>query len=177
MILVVDVQYAPQDEWARVGVVLFEGWDALEAVTDFVTMIGEVLPYESGAFFKRELPCIVPAINHALSLHPIETIVIDGFIDLGSNKPGLGRYLHDQLGKKIDIVGVAKNCYKGAPATAITRGQSGNPLWISSTADHSKAAEHVADMAGDSRIPFLLKRADSLARAIVPATTSVDLGS
>ncbi len=85
----------------------------------------------------------------------------------------LQRYLHDQLGTEIEVVGIAKNGYKDAPATAITRGQSGSPLRISSTADQSKAAEHVADMAGDSRIPFLLKRADSLARATLPATTSV----
>jgi deoxyribonuclease V len=175
MIVAVDVHYDPQNEWARVGVLLFEGWDALESVTEFVTMIGEVLPYESGAFFKRELPCIVPAINHALSLHPIETIVIDGFVDLGDNKPGLGRHLHTQLGHESEVVGVAKNGYKGAPATAITRGQSGNPLWISSTADHAQAAAHIADMAGDSRIPLLLKRTDSLARATVPAINTVDL--
>ncbi len=165
MILAVDVQYAPLDQWARVGVVVFPTWEAPDPTAEFVTIKQDILAYESGAFYKRELPCIVPAIHSALLLHPISILVIDGFVDLADNKPGLGRYLYEELERRYEVIGVAKNGFRGAPATAITRGQSSNPLWVSSTTDHAQSAILIASMAGESRIPLLLKRTDTLARA------------
>ncbi len=164
MILAVDVQYDPQNEWARVGGLVFTDWAASESVAEFVATLDDVSPYESGAFYKRELPCILPLIKHVLSRFSVETIVVDGFVDLMGGKPGLGRHLHTQLGCEIEVVGAAKNDFRGAPATPITRGISRNPLWISSTVDHVAAAAHVATMTGEARIPLLLKRTDSLAR-------------
>ncbi len=167
MIVAVDVQYDSHDESARAGGLVFDGWAAQEPVAEFVTTLSGVLPYVSGEFYKRELPCILPLIQDVLSRFAIETIVVDGFVDLAAGAPGLGRHLHTQLECEVEVVGVAKNYFQGAPATPITRGTSRNPLWISSTVDHLAAAAYVASMMGESRIPLLLKRTDSLARAIV----------
>ncbi len=178
MILAVDVQYAPQDEWARTGGIVFKSWDASEAAAEFVTILDEVSPYESGAFYKRELPCLLPLIEHALSRFSIETIVVDSFVTLARGAPGLGQHLHTQLGREIEVVGVAKNGFEGATATQITRGISRKPLWVSSTHDHTAAAACVASMAGDSRIPLLLKRTDALARATVsPIDSAIEVAA
>lgn len=167
MILAVDVQYAPQDEWAQTGGLIFKKWAASEPVAEFVTTLNEVSPYESGAFYKRELPCILPLIRQVLSSFPVETIVVDGFVNLAEGVAGLGRHLHTELGCEVEVIGVAKNDFEGATAIPIIRGISRKPLWVSSTEDHAVAAACVASMAGDSRIPLLLKRADSLARGTV----------
>ena len=167
MILAVDVHYDPQNTWARTGGLVFRDWAASEAVAEFVTTLDDVSPYESGAFYKRELPCILPVVQHVLSRFSIETIVVDGFVDLAQGAPGLGQHLHTRLEREIEVIGVAKNEFEGAPATAITRGISRNPLWISSTVDHAAAAARVASMVGQARIPLLLKRTDALARGTV----------
>lgn len=177
MLLAVDVHYDPQGEWARTGVLVFKNWAAPESVAEFVTTLDEVSPYESGAFYKRELPCILPLIQQVLSDFPIKTIVVDSFVDLAEDAPGLGRHLHTQLGCEIEVVGVAKNDFVGATATPILRGISRKPLWVSSTQEHTIAAAGVASMVGDSRIPLLLKRADSLARGNVsPLDCAIESG-
>lgn len=167
MILAVDVQYDPQDKWARAGGLVFNDWAASESVAEFVTTLDDISPYESGAFYKRELPCILPLVRHVMSRFSIETIVVDGFVNLAGGAPGLGKHLHTQLDCEIEVVGVAKNDFEGATSTPIIRGISRKPLWISSTQDHAVAAAYVASMAGETRIPLLLKRADSLARGFV----------
>ena len=88
-------------------------------------------PYIPGQFYKRELPCILPFLN---SFDP-DIIIVDGFVWLGKDKrPGLGARLWEELNEKKIIIGVAKSKFQDCEYSSvpILRGQSKNPLWVSS---------------------------------------------
>src|ERR1044071_4096167 len=82
----VDVHYA--DPRATVACVVLPSWQASEPAQCVVRTVEGVMPYEPGAFYRRELPCIEVALK-ALSLVP-EILVIDGYVWLGEGKKGLG---------------------------------------------------------------------------------------
>lgn len=86
-----------------------------------------------------------------------------GVVD-GSGRPGLGAYVHAELG--ISVVGVAKNLFLTAThAVRVTRGQSNRPLYVTAAGcAAAEAARMVRDMAGPFRIPDALRRVDRLAR-------------
>lgn len=91
-------------------------------------------------------------------------IVIDGYVTLG-DKPGLGMRLWDTIGQATPIIGVAKTRFEGAVASEVFRGQSELPLHVTVAGIAlSEATASVSTMAGDFRIPTLLKRVDRLAR-------------
>lgn len=169
--LAVDVHYEDDLDQAWVGAVRFEGWPSESGHTTRILHRG-LAPYESGAFYRRELPCLIPVVQAALKLAPLEWVIVDGFVDLGA-KPGLGRYLWSALGMSIDVCGVAKNPFRGAPAQAVVRGGSERPLYVSSTADINTTATAVAAMAGPHRIPSLLRKADQAARGLNGACPQV----
>lgn len=58
----------------------------------------------------------------------------------------------------------------------MTRGGSARPLWGTVTSDARRAANCVAKMTGEFRIPRLLKLADSIARGLVPADEKLACG-
>jgi len=80
--------------------------------------------------------------------------------------PGLGAYFKESLDHDALIVGVAKNRYGNTNhAIELLRAQSARPLFVTAIgADYESAAEHVASMAGEFRIPTLLKAVDRLSR-------------
>ena len=57
MIIAIDVHYF-QDKAVAAGVI-FEDWSAKSASEIVKVEVANVAPYESGAFYKRELPCIL----------------------------------------------------------------------------------------------------------------------
>ena len=122
------------------------------------------MPYEPGAFYRRELPCIESALK-ALSLVP-EVLVIDGYVWLGEGKKGLGAYLYEARGMVGAVVGIAKTSFFGAePVEELLRGQSRRPLFISAAGmDLAKACAHVREMHGEFRVPWAMSEADRLAR-------------
>ena len=127
--------------------------------------MSDVQPYQSGQFYKRELPCLL-ALLEKIEM-PLSYIIVDGFVHLDANKKaGLGKYLYHALEEKIAVIGVAKNTYKNATNNIeIYRGQSKKPLYITAEGLQLEVAkEYIHAMAGDFRIPTLLKRVDQLCR-------------
>jgi deoxyribonuclease V len=124
--------------------------------------------YESGAFYKRELPCILHLLEK-IEVNDIEIIVIDGFVVLDDNgKLGLGGHLFHHFYQKIPIIGVAKNDFAHLDCLkrALLRGESKKPLFITALGiDLEVATEHIRTMAGEFRMPTLLKQLDILTRS------------
>jgi len=163
MILAVDVDYKA-DNTAIIAGVLFNSWEDNEASKVVKKDITQVLPYESGAFYKRELPCILALLND-IDEH-LECIVVDGYVCLGKEHKGLGAYLYDALKHKTPIVGVAKNAFRDiSESTYIYRGESKKPLYVTSIGmEQEKAKELILRMHGRFRLPTLLKDVDTYCR-------------
>lgn len=163
MILATDVHYAGDE--AITAAVLFEDWKGIERLHEWTdSRVGPVEHYAPGEFFRRELPCILPLIQRAYrSLH-LKAIIVDGYVDLGGGKPGLGRYLQGALDAHVEVIGVAKNEFVGAPAAEVLRGKSTKPLFVTTTGNIDDAARRIASMAGEHRLPEMLRRVDELSR-------------
>jgi deoxyribonuclease V len=157
-----DVHYAGSD--ATAACILFDGWRATAPAREFIRHFSEVAPYQPGAFFRRELPCLAGILSQ-LPERP-DTVIIDGYVWLDSaGRPGLGAHLFRELGGTTPIIGVAKSAFPGAPAVEILRGQSRTPLYVTAAGtDVYEAAENVRGMSGRHRLPDMLKRADRLCR-------------
>ncbi len=157
-----DVQYTHNQ--ALAAALLFKDWSDSTATRAVTLPIADVLEYEAGAFYKRELPCLLAVLGTIIE--PLEYIVVDSFVFLDSSfKHGLGARLYMALEQKIPVIGVAKTDFIGAPSLPILRGASKQALFISSIGcDTIQAALRVQQMHGAHRIPTLLKAVDSLAR-------------
>lgn len=162
MILATDVHYS--DSTAVAAGVLFQNWSDAEPQEEYVCKIPSVESYESGSFYKRELPCILTLLQkYKLT---VDCIVIDGYVYLDNHsRPGLGKYLFDALGGTVTVVGVAKSSFPGiSTESEIVRGKSQNPLYVTSTGNIDAAKSDILGMHGEFRLPTLLKRVDSLCR-------------
>lgn len=162
MNLVMDVQYG--EGRAAVAGILFQDWKddrPFQILTTIETSFGD---YEPGAFYKRELPCLLALVRTCR--WPLETIVVDGYVTLPDNKPGLGVHLYQALDGAVAVIGVAKTRYLGISSDhEILRGQSAKPLFVTSVGcDLELAKERIRSMHGEHRIPFLIGRADGEAR-------------
>ena len=165
MILVTDVHYF--DNQAIAAGILFQNWEDEFPKKEITAEISEVEAYVSGAFYKRELPCLL-ALLDKLDEMP-ECIIVDGHVFLGkTQKAGLGKYLYDALDGKIPIIGVAKNSFEGTPEeTKVYRGGSTKPLFVTSIGcDNTESKAHIKNMHGAFRFPTLLKKVDQLCRQI-----------
>ncbi|MDP3276638.1 MAG: endonuclease V [Deltaproteobacteria bacterium] len=167
--VVLDVDYregAPQRAHAVIAAVYFKSWQDSASAHDVISRHPEVADYEPGAFFKRELPCLLTALAQAPV--PLAGVVIDGYVWLGENIAGLGERLWRALGASVPVIGVAKTAFVGTESVRheVVRGQSHKPLYVTAAGcDAKTAADSIASMHGDFRIPTLIKRADSLCRA------------
>jgi len=116
--------------------------------------------YIPGQFYQRELPLLLLGLAH-YSTADISLIIIDGYVDLKPEHPGLGAYLDDALLSQIPIIGVAKSYYQGTSASSILRGKSKTPLYISSRGiSNEDAADFIRQLPGPYRIPNFLKAVD-----------------
>ena len=122
-------------------------------------------PTEPGHFYRRELPHLLRVL--AGVQEPLEAIIVDGYVWLGADKPGLGAHLYEALCRAVPVIGVAKTPYvTTGPALPIVRGQSLRPLLITAIGmETATAAEHIRRMHGASRMPYLLTQVDRLSRA------------
>ncbi len=163
MIVCVDVDYrATEVVAACVG---FGDWADAAALVETVTRTpGAPASYESGEFYRRELPYVLATLA-ALAVPP-RVVVVDGYVWLGPERPGLGAHLHATLGSTIEVIGVAKRRFEGATtAIPILRGTSQQPLFVTAAGtDVRAAAAAVITMHGPHRLPTMLKRVDRLAR-------------
>ena len=163
MILAIDVHY--ENSRGVAAGVAFEHWEAQTPTSTYISHIDGVSEYIPGQFFKRELPCILQLIRE-YSLTPA-TVVIDGYVYLDDkNKPGLGKYLYDELQGSASVIGVAKTAFTGISSeNELYRGNSKRPLYITCEGEPlAEARKHIASMFGKHRIPFLLKQADQLSK-------------
>lgn len=139
MLAFVDVQYHEDFAWA--ACVVAAAWTDATPMESWRVRVSPIAPYEPGAFYKRELPCLLAVLQRARDL---ETVVIDGYVTLDrAGTWGLGAHLHEALHRTVPIVGVAK--------TALG-------------VDVETASRRVRDMHGPSRVPTLLRAVDQLAR-------------
>ena len=147
-------------------------------------------PYIPGEFYKRELPCIMDLLNQVPDILDYDAIILDGLARLPRINPddelreGLGLHLEAALDEKYPdfrnhhptdpmkiygpaIIGVAKTPFKGADSDTgiakVYRGEAKNPLYVCTTwfnMSANDAGECIKSMAGDYRIPTLLKILD-----------------
>ena len=162
MIACVDVDY--RDVGAVAACVCFEEWGDGTSVLESAIEITDVEPYEPGQFYRRELPCIL-AVLKSLPDSP-QVVIVDGYVWLGGQKPGLGAHLYEAMDKPATVVGVAKTQFAGAnPVELVMRGRSRNPLYVTAAGiDVADAASNIKAMHGPHRIPTMLKRVDQLCR-------------
>lgn len=155
----VDVDY--QATGVTAAAVGFTSWSDAIATIEVVVRTFEVPePYEPGQFAKRELPHLLAVLER---MPKLDAILVDAYVWLAPERPGMGKILHDACG--VPVIGVAKTRFDGASAIDVVRGDSARPLHVTSVGfDAATAAEHVRTMHGEFRIPALIKRADALAR-------------
>jgi deoxyribonuclease V len=167
VIACVDVHYldsAPPQEGggASAAVVAFASWDAGVALEQHVVPIARVEPYESGAFYKRELPCLLAVLGR-LSAMP-EVVIVDGHTWLDEGRPGLGARLLEAEPRIRTVIGVAKTRFASSPATRVLRGSSATPLWVDEAGTPIDAPARIAAMHGLHRVPTMLRLVDQLCR-------------
>jgi deoxyribonuclease V len=165
MNLAIDVQY--DGDSATVAGILFQDWSSSDVARTLTVEVGNIMAYEPGAFYKRELPCILELLKDVPE--DLEVIIIDGFVKLGGDETdGLGMHLYRALKESIPVIGVAKKPFTGTPkGYEIFRGDSSKPLLVSSVGiSLSESKELIQMMHGKHRIPTLLKRADQVCRGI-----------
>lgn len=168
MIVCVDVDY--RTGLAVAACLELTAWDDEHASASHVVSLADVAPYEPGAFFRRELPCVEAVLAEVTSA--LDAIVIDGYVWLAPDRsrPGLGAHLHESFGGNVPVIGVAKNPFRGVTgAIEVLRGDSARPLYVTAEGvEPERAAAHVASMHGEFRVPTLLRRVDRLARTWSP---------
>jgi len=165
MILAFDTYY--EETSAKTVCIAFENWSAENEQQVYTETLKISAAYESGQFYKRELPCILSLLKQ-INQTAVEAIIVDGFVVLDDeNKPGLGMYLYDILNKKIPVIGVAKTNFATLVHNkySLLRGDSIKPLYITSAGINlNDAAQKIKEMAGPYRIPVLLKKLDGLTK-------------
>jgi deoxyribonuclease V len=162
----VDVHY--ENGGAVAACAVAQTWSASTSIEERIARVAAVEPYRPGAFYERELPCLVSVLS--LVRTPLRAVVVDGYVDLDElGAPGLGARLHAHLGGAVAVVGVAKTSFRGAAfARPVKRGGSRSPLFVTSRGIAPAEAERlVLAMHGPYRLPTLLARVDRLARGLV----------
>ena len=163
MIACFDAHY--DDCSAIAASIVIHRWEDEITVDQFTVKVADVGDYRPGRFYERELKPLhelLPLISY-----PVRYFVIDAYCHLSDDgSPGLGAHLHQLLPDDSVVIGVAKNRFQDTRhAVELFRGDSNRPLFITSIGiDYQAAADHVKSMAGEHRIPTILKTVDRLAR-------------
>src|SRR5262249_26999082 len=144
LIGIVDVDYA--DRGVTAACVGFDGWtDAIGRIEVVVRALGAAAPYVPGAFYQRELPHLLAVLER---MPVLTAVIVDAYVRLGVDQPGLGQHLHDAIG--VPVIGVAKTIYVGAHATPVIRGTSTRPLYVTAIGlPIADAARDLAAMHGE----------------------------
>ena len=164
MIAFTDVQY-DADTSARAACVVADDWADAHPRGSLTVRVAPIAAYEPGAFYKRELPCLMAV----LEVSPKVThVVIDGYVWLdAAGTPGLGAHLHAALGGKTPVIGIAKTAFRGSEmALKLERPGTAKPLFVTSIGlEPGQALAAAKRLHGEHRIPTLLKLVDQLARS------------
>jgi deoxyribonuclease V len=137
-----------------------------------VVEVAPIAAYEPGAFYKRELPCLLALLADTTPFaDEIEALVIDGYVWLGAGRPGLGAHLHLAIGERIPVIGIAKNSFHdNDEATPLWRGESRKPLFVTvvgPSGEMSTVLTLLANLPGSFRLPDMVKLVDHLCRGAV----------
>ncbi|MEY8760006.1 endonuclease V [Chryseobacterium tongliaoense] len=165
MIYAFDTYY--YDDYANTICIAFEDWSS-EKETDIFSEKTEITSgYQSGEFYKRELPCILSLLNK-IELKEGDSIIVDGYVTLNNDgKIGLSGHLYEALGQKYPVIGIAKNEFSSPDSQrrSIYRGESKTPLFLTAKGiDVDTLIPKIERMHGSYRIPALLKKLDQLTR-------------
>jgi deoxyribonuclease V len=151
LFVAVDVHYLAEGG-ARAAAVGAGDAGFAEVVAEWAVLVPQVLPYQPGEFYRRELP----AVRAVLAGVPgLALLVVDGYVDLDpEGRPGLGAYAHAEFG--VPVIGVAKTRFRTAShAVEVRRGRSARPLFVTAAGIAvAEAATLVSRMAGSFRIPL-----------------------
>lgn len=165
MIYAFDTYY--YEDFAKTVCIAFEDWNSEQENEIFNEKTKITAEYESGAFYKRELPCILSLLEK-IQLKSSDIIIIDGYVTLNDKgKIGLGGYLFEVLNRKFPVIGIAKNGFSSPDSKRreVFRGESKAPLFLTSIGiDVDEAQKKVEKMHGNFRFPTLLKKLDQLTR-------------
>jgi deoxyribonuclease V len=162
MLACVDVAY--HQTHAIAACVLFRHWADPTPYAQHTVPIPSFAAYEPGAFYRRELPGVERVL--AQVTFTLEVVVVDGYVWLGPDQPGLGAHLYEVLGRRSAVIGVAKTAYRdNTAAIPIMRPGTKRPLFVTSVGiELHVPAAHVSAMHGEHRIPTLLGLVDRLSR-------------
>ncbi|WP_196896200.1 endonuclease V [Aureivirga marina] len=164
MIYAFDTYY--KEKTAKTVCVKFRNWESesiLEIFQEEITIPGN---YESGSFYKRELPCLLSLLEK-INLEEDAILIVDGYVTLTKTKDGLGGYLYHALNEKYPIIGVAKNDFsdENPNKREVFRGESKKPLFVTSKGIDVDFCENMIKiMHGKYRIPTILKKLDQFSR-------------
>ena len=165
MILAFDTYY--YDGKAKTICLEFQQWNQSTDFKVHTEIIDNVAEYIPGEFYKRELPCILSLLNK-IDLKKVEVIIVDGFVYLDDEKKyGLGGHLYEKLNQEIPIIGVAKTNFASIEKhkRSLLRGDSQKPLYVTAIGiELEDAFQKVESMAGEFRMPTLLKEMDRLTK-------------
>lgn len=160
-LICLDVDY--RGDHSCTGWALFQDWSDAAPTQEGRVIHSGVADYEPGAFYRRELPPLLHALE-TLGTVP-DGVIVDGFCWLAAERPGLGVHLWEALGRRGWVVGVAKTSFQGHPGLPVVRGNTSKPLWVTACGVEPQwAADRIQSMHGPYRSPTLLKRVDQLAR-------------
>lgn len=155
---------------------MLAGDAAFSSVTsDRMAWLPDVIDYEPGEFYRRELPALRAVLA---DVDGLSQLIIDGYVDLdATGRPGLGAHAHAEFG--VPVIGVAKTAFHTAThAIPVLRGRSARPLYITAIGlSLADAAEQIRTMTGRFRLPDALRRADALGRSAVRAPSGVSSAS
>ena len=164
MFAAVDVCY-PASGGACAAAVLADDAAFAEVTAERTAWLPDVVAYEPGEFYRRELP----ALREVLADLPgLGQLIIDGYVDLDAEgRPGLGAHAHLKFG--VPVIGVAKTAFHTAThAIPVLRGRSARPLYVTAIGlPLADAAEQIRTMTGRFRLPDAIRRADALGRSAV----------
>jgi deoxyribonuclease V len=165
MFIAFDVKY--DENRARAVAIIFDNWEDAAPKETIIQYIENIAEYEPGAFYKRELPCIM-AILDTLDLAKFSAIVVDSYVILDDvGKLGLGGHLYEAIQRKVPVIGVAKTQFlqNTINVVEVLRGESHKPLYISALGiEMNEAAKCVRQMHGEYRFPTLLKLLDDITK-------------
>ena len=140
-------------------------------LAEYTALTDEVLPYQTGQFYLRELPPL-RAVLHGIP--GLGLLVVGGYADHDpEGRPGLGAHAHTEFA--IPVIGVAKSAFRTAThAIAVRRGTSARLVFVTAAGMcATEAASLVQNMVGRFRIPDALRRADTLARTGPPGIIQI----
>ncbi|MBQ3291797.1 MAG: endonuclease V [Mogibacterium sp.] len=164
MIVVIDADYDESTHRGHVAGIICET-PLDDEISGVVTAeVEDIQEYCPGQFYKRELQC-VEAILSQLDPEKVDLIIVDGYADFGTEERSLGAHVFEEY--HIPVIGIAKTHYALCfiDNTEVLRGTSLKPLFVTCKGiDHEQAKSIVAGMAGENRLPYLVKLADKYAR-------------